>query len=129
MVYQIYYGNREVLFDIEIYLKISEDAWDKKRLKFTTDKNWFVELHSNGFISGAVDFIRKNRDLYTEDEWKQFKKDCEELEKLRGWLWETHENSPRRLDEAKKDFKEWCIYVENKIRAFADTYGLNINQD
>lgn len=117
MIYQIYYGTerpRKVLFDIEFYLCQSRDSL------------WYVELHSNAFISGALDFILDNLDRTKRED---FKKDCDELEQLRGWVWETHKNWPRRLEDAQNDKKDWGEFIEAKLRGFCDKYGLYLNTD
>lgn len=133
MVYQIYYSDsrpRQILFYIEYY-----SALDKTARK--DNKNcWYVELHSNSFISGAVEFIAQqaifnlnksnNSLLFNFDE---FKKDCYEIEELRGWLWETHDNHLRTIEEVNKDKSEWGKYLEGKIHSFADKYGLYVNED
>lgn len=117
MIYQIYYGTerpRKVLFDIEFYLCQSRDSL------------WYVELHSNAFISGALDFILDNLDKTKRED---FKKDCDELEELRGWVWETHRNWPRRLEDTQNDKKDWGEYIEAKLSGFCDKYGLYLNID
>ena len=127
MIYQIYYGNsrpRQVLFDIEYYLALVEDDLPTKGL-------WYVELHSNSFISGSIDFLwdtfaNKGGVFFSLVE---FKKDCHELEELRGWLWESHSNRPRPKDDAIKDEYEWGEYVREKIYSFANKYELNVNKD
>lgn len=121
MVYQIYWKTRNnTLFDIEIYLE-EFNGWSPH---LDTESKWMVEMHSHSFISGAVDFI-KNNDIDLEE----FKKDCDELEELRRWLWETHSNPPRTLKEAHKDKGEWVKHIEDKITPFAEKYGLMINRD
>lgn len=122
MVYQIYYGDkrpRETLFDIEYFLTLDESKKD-------TDENWYVELHSISFISGAVHFIC---DVLKPELREEFIKDCDELEELRGWIWERHNNHLRSIDDAKKDYREWMVYIEQKINTFCDKYGLNLNTD
>ena len=125
MVYEIYYGDsrpRNVLFDIEIHLSLVEEDCATKGL-------WFVELHSDSFISGATDFLFEK--FYHGDGFNidEFKKDCYDLEELRGWLWETHSNHPRPVELASKDKNEWEEYVREKIYSFANKYKLNINTD
>lgn len=122
MVYQIYYGDKrpgETLFDIEYFLTLDESKKD-------TDEKWYVELHSSSFISGAVHFIC---DVLKPELREEFIKDCDELEELRGWIWERHNNHLRSIDDAKKDYREWMVYIETKISSFCDKYGLNLNTD
>ena len=122
MVYQIYYGMErpgETLFDIEYYLKIDERDPD-------SDEKWMVELHCISFISGAVNFIF---DTLRKERKDEFIKDCKELEDLRGWLWETHRNYPRTLEDAQKDMKDWREYLEMKLRGFCNKYHLYLNID
>lgn len=124
MVYEIYYDTNtpyRSLFGIEIYLKTIEIEGKNKGL-------WFVELHSNARISGVVDFLKDkfNDGSFDKD---QFIKDCYELEELRGWLWETHSNSPRLAEKAEKDMDEWEIYVRERIIEFIKKYDLYLNTD
>lgn len=127
MIYQIYYGDgrpRQVLFDIEYYLALVEDDCPAYGM-------WYVELHSNSFISGAIDFLwdtfaNKGGVFFSLEE---FKKDCHDLEELRGWLWEAHNNRPRLKDDAEKDKREWGEYVREKVYSFAKKYGLYVNED
>ena len=68
MVYQIYYGDkrpREVLFDIEYFIKESDGSKNEG----------VVELHSLSFISGAVHFICNELKPELREE---FIKDCDE---------------------------------------------------
>ena len=118
MIYQVYYGDKrpgQVLFDIEIYMKPDKG-----------EDLWHVELHSHSFISGAIDFILDNLDKSKRDE---FKKDSEELEELRGWIWERHQNGPRMRHYANSDMRDWTAYVDAKLRGFCDKYGLHLNID
>lgn len=139
MVYQIYYGDsrpRQVLFDIEFYSALDETVKEKKP-DWHDEKKWYVELHSISFISGAINFIAIKAINYTADklkgvpsfDWDEFKKDCEELEELRGWLWESHDNRRRTIKEVNRDMEEWGKYIKEKIYAFADKYGLHVNED
>lgn len=122
MVYQIYYGDKrpsEVLFDIEYFITHNET-------KENTDDNWYVELHSLSFISGAINYIRN---VLKPELVEDFIKDCGELEELRGWVWETHRNHLRTVKEAESDKIEWGKYIERKIKYFCDKYGLYLNID
>lgn len=122
MVYQIYYGDKrpgEALFDIEYYLTLDESKKD-------TDERWYVELHSSSLISGAVHFIC---DVLKPELREEFIKDCDELEELRGWIWERHRNWLRTLDTAQKDYTEWGKYIKERIDTFCNKYGLYLNVD
>jgi DUF1365 family protein len=85
-----------------------------------------VELHSSSFISGAVHFICNVLKIELIEE---FIKDCDELEELRGWIWERHNNRLRTLDTAQKDYAEWGKYIKERIDAFCNKYGLYLNVD
>ena len=125
MVYQIYYGDSrpgQVLFDIEYYLALVEEDCPTKGL-------WYVELHSSSFISGVVDFLFDKFYANNGFNMEEFKKDCYDFEEFRGWLWETHDNHPRPKNDAEKNKREWQKYIDEKITAFADKYGLHINRD
>lgn len=133
MVYQIYYSDsrpRQVLFDIEYYSALDETVKEKKP-DWHDEKKWYVELHSTSFISGAVDFLanklrtRNGLDFNLEE----FKRDCYDLEELRGWLWENHNNSLRTIKEVDRDKEEWGKYIKEKIYTFADKYGFYVNED
>lgn len=128
MVYQIYYGDdrpRRAMFDIEIYLSLVEEDCATKGL-------WYVELHSNSYVSGAVEFLldkAHHKNFENNFPFFEFKDDCHELEELRGWVWETHYNHPRTMKEASKDKDEWMEYIRKKIHDFAEKYGLYVNED
>ena len=122
MVYQICYGMErpgETLFDIEYYLKYDNICG-------VEDKKWVVELHSVSFISGAVNFLY---DSLNKERRQEFIKDCKELEELRGWLWETHTNTLRTIEEARKDMMGWRKYIEAKLKGFCNKYNLYLNID
>lgn len=120
MVYQICY-NRKVLFDIDYYLDmdVEQNDWGEPSM-------WHVELHCTPFISGAVNFICYALNPEMREE---FIKDCMEIEELRGWVWETHRNQPRKSEEAKRDMSDWIEYIDAKLRGFCEKYGLYLNID
>ena len=119
MVYQIYYGNRKTVFDIEYYMTINERKND-------TEEKWYVEIHSRPILSESVQFVR---DILKPEQVEEFIKDCAELEDLRGWIWEKHRNWDRDIDAAKKDYREWMVHIEERINSFCDKYGLKLNMD
>ena len=89
-------------------------------------KGWeIVKVFANK-ISGAVNFICNDLNPELREE---FIKDCDELEELRGWIWERHNNHLRSVDDAKKDYREWMVYIENKLSSFCEKYKLNLNED
>ena len=122
MVYQIYYGDKrpgETLFDIEIYLMYEEYMKDQE------DK-WMVELHCTPVVSSSVNFVRN---VLRPELVDDFIRDCEEIENLRGWIWERHSNKPRTVVEATKDEINWKKYIEGRIKYFCEKYGLYLNVD
>jgi len=122
MVYQIYYGDKrpgETLFDIEYFLTFDESKKD-------TDERWYVELHSTPVLSESVRFVRN---ILKPELVEDFIKDCAELEELRGWIWERHNNRLRTMEDAQKDKTEWGKYIEERIKTFCDKYGLYLNVD
>ena len=119
MVYQIYYGNRKTVFDIEYYMSIDENKND-------TEEKWYVELHSRPVLSESVQFVR---DILKPELVEDFIKDCAELEDLRGWIWEKHRNRDRDIDTAEEDYNTWMVHIEERINSFCDKYGLKLNVD
>lgn len=124
MYYQIYWQGghlpHNVLFDIEMY--ISEDTANKG-----DDYRWFVEIHSDSFADAATAFVLNRR--YGEINWDEFMSDCHDLQELRGWLWETHDNHCRPFNEAYEDLNKWHKVIDNKINVFVNKYGLYLNTD
>lgn len=126
MVFQIYYGDkrpRTVLFDIEIFCK-SDEFFEAKGMK----EHYFVELHSDAFISGTIDFLKEK---LKDDNFnlKEFKNDCENIEELRRWLWEQHDNKLRSIEDASKDKSKWTTEVKEMLMQFCNKYGIYINED
>lgn len=122
MVYQIYYGDKrpgKTVFDIEYFLALDETKKD-------TDERWYVELHSTPILSESVRFVR---DILKPELVDDFIKDCAELEDLRGWIWERHNNRLRTMEDAQRDKTEWGKYIEERINTFCYKYGLYLNVD
>jgi len=124
MVYKIYYRKkddvrpRRVLFDIEIYLVQDDHRSDK----------WYTELHSSSFVSGVTAYLF---DKFNEGGFdiSQFNMDCEDIEELRGWIWEVCDNRPIIKDSARSRMEIETEEIDQRIRTFADKYGLEISTD
>lgn len=127
MVYQIYYtpkGTKEdiryVIFDIEYYL--SKDDINEKN-------NWFSEIHCLLCIGGITKFLKDklNDKDFNCDEFVTL---GEEIEEIRGLLYERYDNKPKKYSAAKDfHYKVFGKVLEEKIEAFANKYGLYINRD
>lgn len=127
MIYQIYYTPKDtkediryVIFDIEYYL--SKDDINEKN-------NWFSEIHCLPCIGGITKFLKDklNDKDFNCDEFVAL---GEEIEEIRGLLYERYDNKPKKYSAAKDfHYKVFGKVLEEKIEAFAKKYDLHINRD
>lgn len=128
MVYQIYYlpdgspeGSRGyTVFDIEYYLKQSGKDKDL----------WFSEIHCLPCVEGISRFLKDQ--LGKDDfDFEQFIKDGEELQEIRGFLWERHNNKPKEYQDANEfHYHQFGIELKSILEIFVRKYnGMNLNVD
>lgn len=126
MVYQIYYmpkgsknDDRNVMFDIEYYQSKSEVKNDY----------WFSEIHCLPCVKGIVSFLKdkRNEEDFNYDEFVEL---AEEIQEIRGLLYERYNNRPKPYDEADEfHYKFFGKILKEKVEAFANKYNLYINID
>lgn len=127
MIYQIYYTPKDskediryVIFDIGYYL-LKDDINEKN--------NWFSEIHCLPCIGGITKFLKDklNDKDFNCDEFVTL---GEEIEEIRGLLYERYDNKPKKYSAAKDfHYKVFGKVLEEKIEAFADKFDLYINRD
>ena len=127
MVYQIYYTPKDsknndrdnVMFDIEYYLTKSEVKNDY----------WFSELSCLSCVKGMVSFLKDK--LNDEDfDYDEFIELAEEIQEIRGLLYERYNNRPKPYDEANEfHYNFFDKILEEKVDTFANKYNLYINID
>ena len=127
MTYQIYYlpdgspeGSRGyTVFDIEYYMKQVRD----KDL-------WFSEIHCLPCVEGVSRFLK---DQFGKEDFdlEQFIKDAYEIQELRGFLWERHDNKPKELKDARDfHYHGFNHEIESIFEVFVRRYdGMNLNVD
>lgn len=124
MVYQIYYmtkgSNRyNVMFDIEYYT-------DKSEVK---NDYWFSELRCLPCVRGMTLFLKdkRNEEDFNYDEFAEL---AEEIQEIRGLLYERYNNKPKPYDEARDfHYKVFGKILKEKLETFANKYKLFINID
>lgn len=127
MVYQIYYTPKDsknndrgnVMFDIEYYLSKSEVKNDY----------WFSELSCLPRVKGIVSFLKdkRNDENFNYDEFVEL---AEEIQEIRGLLYERYNNRPKQYDEANEfHYTFFGKILEEKLETFANKYNLHINID
>ena len=113
MVYQIYYipkGSEEnsrgyTMFDIEYYLTYSDYA-------------------------KGEGFIRYMKDVPKGFDYEQFIDDADEIQEIRGLLYEKYDNKPKSLDEARDfHYRVFGKILREKLDAFCEKYGCFLNID
>lgn len=127
MVYQIYYTPKDskediryVIFDIEYYL--SKD--DMHEIN-----NWISEVRCLTCVKGVTKFLKDklNDKDFNCDEFVTL---GEEIEEIRGLLYERYGNMPKKYSRAREfHYKVFGKVLEEKIEAFANKYDLHINRD
>lgn len=126
MTFQINHTHRDsrnndrvfCMFDIEYYLTQAQD------------KNiWFSEICCLPIVEGLSYFLKDKLDDCNFD-YKEFIKDANEIQEIRGLLYERYNNKPKSIDDAR-DF-HYHIFgdVLNEILDnFCIKYKLSINID
>lgn len=121
MVYQIYYGNRDTMFDIEYYQKKSEHE--------RTKGLWCSEIHVLPCVEGITRFLesKRNDDSFNYD---RFIKDACEIQELRGWLYEVDGNKYCESGiNNKLHYHTRKDHIETIINDFVNLYNLSLNVD
>ena len=122
MTFQIYWGEDftkhrgYTMFDIEYY-------------QTRVDKNkWQSEIHVLPCVEGLVRYTfaqKDNPDFYIED----FIRDSEEIQELRGWLWERDGTHNQPSEDSSLHYGERYKYIENLLDEYAKKYGVYVNRD
>ena len=126
MTYQIYYISKDeqnnsrgyTLFDIEYYQKQSEIL-----------KDWYSEIHCLPIVEGIAHFLKDN--INNKDfPFEEFVKDADEIQDIRGLLYERYDNKPKSHTDANHfHYHVFGKTLKEKIDKFANKYGLSINID
>lgn len=127
MVYTIEYikdNKTHVLYDINAFLELHEDYWDKKTGEVYDA--WRTELHCICFGEGIAAYVYDRID--NEETLRKFEEACNKMSWLRGFLHEQHYNQWLREEEAKKFFSNFGSELELIIETFALEWGLKIKK-
>ena len=126
MTYQIYYipkGEKNnsrgyTLFDIEYYQEQSDSS-----------KDWYSEIDCLPVVEGIAYSLKdsfKNKDFIFED----FVKDADEIQEIRGLLYERYNNKPKSsIDAHNFHYHIFGKVLKEKVDTFANKYGLFVNID
>ena len=113
--------NKYTLFDIEYYMAKSETA--------KTEKAWYSELQTCVCVEGLARYLKDNlnKEGFNLDE---FIRDSEQIQELRGWLWETHRNYMEDMETcSKRHYHEFKPELDEIIDTYCKKYGFYINVD
>ena len=126
MTYQIYYMSKDsknndrdnVMFDIEYYMEKSKK----------TDQ-WFSEIHCLPCIKGITYFL-KDKQTDSNFNYDEFIELAEEIQEIRGLLYERYNNRPKPYDEANEfHYKFFGKILEEKLETFVNKYNFDLNRD
>lgn len=125
MVYYLGYTQKDkpntrgvVLFDIEYYQKQDEKY---KSL-------WHSEIHCCSCVRGIGAFIKDKLNEPGFD-YEQFINDAEEIEQIRGLLWERHNNQSRLAKESDEFHYQFGKEIKEIFVTFTEKYGMWIRED
>lgn len=121
MTIRIEYG-KYTLFDIEWYMALDETKKSDK-------DRWYSEMDVCVCVKGVTKFLMDNfyNSRFNADE---FAKDSEQIQELRGWLWETHNNSLCDLHTCEnRHYHVFKPELDEIIKTYCDKYGFSINVD
>lgn len=114
-------GGRNVIFDIEFYLK--DDNFRDGRL-------WYSELHVCTMVKNLLIWYKNNQHNFTEETEQEFFNDIHEIDNLRGWLWEKEKNWAVSSEKAdKRHYHDFLPKLRKIIGDFANKYGFETNED
>lgn len=127
MVYTIEYikdNKIHVLYDINVFLELHEDYLDKKTGEVYDA--WRTELHCICFGEGIAAYVYDK--INNDETLEKFKKDCNYMSFLRGFLHEQHRDYWLKYEEAKKFFNSFIKEIDLVITTFALKWGLNVKK-
>ena len=114
-------GGRNVIFDIEFYLK--DDNFRDGRL-------WYSELHVVTMVKNLLIWYKNNQHNFTEETEQEFFNDIHEIDNLRGWLWEKEKNWAVSSEKARRRHDhDFLPKLRKIINDFANKYGFETNED
>ena len=114
-------GGRNVIFDIEFYLK--DDNFHDGRL-------WYSELHVVTMVKNLLIWYKDNQHNFTEETEQEFLNDIHEIDNLRGWLWEKEKNWATSSEEARRRHdRDFLPKLRKIVNDFANKYGFETNED
>ena len=108
-----------VMFDIEYYMTQSDN---NKEL-------WYSEIDCLPCVNGLTLFLK---DKFNEPgfDYKQFITDGEQIQEIRGLLWEQRNNKGRPIKEAEQfHYHEFGKEIKEIFKTFCNKYGLWIGED
>ena len=121
MTIDINYG-KYTLFDIEYWQNLDET-------KKSNEKRWFSEIDVCVCVRGVTKFLM---DKFLDENFNpdEFIKDSENIQELRRWLWETHDNSLCDSDTgSNRHYHIFKPELDNIIKTYCEKYGFDINID
>ena len=114
-------GGRNVIFDIEFYLK--DDNFRDGRL-------WYSELHVVTMVKNLLIWYKNNQHNFTEEAEQELLNDIHEIDNLRGWLWEKEKNWATSSEKARRRHdRDFLPKLRKIVNDFANKYGFEINED
>ena len=114
-------GGRNVIFDIEFYLKNDE---------FREGRLWYSELHVCTMVKNLLIWYKNNQHNFTEETEQEFFNDIHEIDNLRGWLWEKEKNWAVSSEKARRRHDhDFLPKLRKIVNNFANKYGFETNED
>lgn len=121
MTIDINYG-KYTLFDIEYYITQFENSKDKTN-------SWHSELSSCTRVKGISKFLQDKLGN-TKFDVDEFIRDSEEIQELRGWLWEKHSNNLTDMNSCSdRHYHVFKPELDQIIDNYCKNYGFTINID
>jgi len=125
MTIRIEYENY-TLFDIEWYMALDET-------KKPNEDRWYSEMDVCVCVRGIAKFLKEKLtscSISGNFNLDEFIKDSEQIQELRGWLWETHNNSLCDVDSCeKRHYHVFKPELDAIIKTYCDKYGFSISVD
>lgn len=114
------------LFDIEWYMALDET-------KKSNEDRWYSEMDVCVCVRGISKFLRNrliDECVYGGFDLDEFIEDSEQIQELRGWLWETHDNSLCDMDAcSNRHYHVFQPELYDIIDKYCEKYGFYKNID
>lgn len=117
MTYKVFYKDK-VMFDIEYFLSKSKD-----------NTKWFSEIDCLPCVGGLSYFL-KDKLSDSNFNFEKFVEDTNEIQEIRGLLYEKYDNMPKQIEEARRfHYHVFRPILDRILKSFCERFDLSFITD